>query len=89
MSLTFLERLKLDDLRDYLVPHIVAEMSAFVADKRFLSQKEYAEYFGYNPKTIAKRTNLLRLKGAVIGEGRQTRYDKTYKPNGERLLKQR
>jgi len=76
-----------DDLnRSRLVADIALEVSALIAEKRFVTQKKYAEYYGYHPKTIAKRTNWLRQRGAVVGEGREARYDKTYTPAGKRLL---
>jgi len=87
MSLSFIDKLELEEVRKALVPDIIAEISALFSEKRFVTQKEYADYYGYCTHTIAKRTNWLRSKGAVIGEGRQARYDKTYKPDGTRLHK--
>ncbi|GBU24039.1 hypothetical protein R83H12_00660 [Fibrobacteria bacterium R8-3-H12] len=86
LSLSPLDELEYRKIKAVLLPDIVLEVAALLADKRFVTCRKYAEYYGYHPKTIAKKTNWLRLKGIATGEGKNTRYDKTWKPDGTRLL---
>jgi len=68
-----------------LIAEAMASLNALIMDKRFVSQKKYAEYYGYHSKAIAKLANTLKKQGIAKGEGRQARYDKTFRPDGTRL----
>jgi len=88
-GITPLEAMEYKTLKAKFLPMMLAdfntELKALFLDKRFLTCKKYAEYYGVHPVTIAKRTDWLRKHGIAVGIGKDTRYDKTYRPDGTRL----
>ncbi len=75
-----LESEAVEQLTNAVTTAVMTKLEIKFADVRWVKATDYAKYYGISNTTLWRKEKDLRKAGALLGKGKQRRFDKFHNP---------